>query len=65
VLSFDQVLGFADAMLFLCAFVNLLGVYLLLPVVKKEMTEYLADRKSGALSREAAEPPPVRFGTGA
>lgn len=65
VLTFDQVLGFADAMLFLCAFVNLLGVYLLLPVVKREMKEYLADRKSGELSREAAEPPPVKYGTGA
>jgi AGCS family alanine or glycine:cation symporter len=65
VLSFDQVLGFADSMLFLCAFVNLSGVYLLLPVVKREMKEYLADRKSGALSREAAEPPPARFGQGA
>ena len=65
VLTFGQVLDFADAMLFLTAFVNLLGVYLLLPVVKKEMTDYLADRKSGALAREAAEPPPARAGRGA
>jgi AGCS family alanine or glycine:cation symporter len=65
VLTFDQVLGFADAMLFLCAFINLLGVYMLLPVVKREMNEYLADRKSGELSREAAEPPPAKYGTGA
>ncbi len=65
VLTFGQVLNFADAMLFLTAFVNLLGVYLLLPVVKKEMTDYLADRKSGALAREAAEPPPARAGRGA
>jgi alanine or glycine:cation symporter, AGCS family len=57
VLTFGEVLGFADAMLFLCAFVNLIGVYLLLPVVKEEMKRYLADRKSGALAREAAEPP--------
>ncbi|MDQ3405566.1 MAG: alanine:cation symporter family protein [Actinomycetota bacterium] len=65
VLTFDKVLAFADGMLFLCAFVNLLGVYLLLPVVKKEMTDYLADRKSGALAREATEPPPARAGRGA
>ena len=65
VLTFDQVLGFADSMLFLCAFVNLFGVYLLMPVVKREMKEYLADRKSGELSREAAEPPPAKYGTGA
>ncbi len=49
VLTFGQVLNFADAMLFLCAFVNLLGVYLLLPVIKREMKEYLADRKDGRL----------------
>ena len=65
VLTFDQVLGFADSMLFLCAFVNLFGVYLLMPVVKREMKEYLADRKSGELSREAAEPPPAKYGAGA
>ncbi len=57
VLTFGNVLSFADAMLFLCAFVNLIGVYLLLPVIKSEMVTYLADRKSGALAREAAEPP--------
>lgn len=49
VLTFTQVLNFADAALFVCAFVNLLGVYLLLPVIKKEMKKYLADRKSGQL----------------
>ncbi len=49
VLTFGQVLNFADAALFVCAFVNLLGVYMLLPVIKKEMKEYLADRKSGKL----------------
>ncbi|MDF2966964.1 MAG: alanine:cation symporter family protein [Nocardioidaceae bacterium] len=65
VLTFDQVLGFADSMLFLCAFVNLAGVYLLMPVVKREMKEYFADRKSGELSREAAEPPPTKSGAGA
>jgi AGCS family alanine or glycine:cation symporter len=49
VLTFTQVLNFADAALFICAFVNLLGVYLLLPVIKREMKKYLADRKSGKL----------------
>lgn len=57
VLTFGNVLSFADAMLFLCAFVNLIGVYLLLPVIKAEMRTYLEDRKSGALAREASEPP--------
>ena len=49
ILTFGQVLTFADNFLFVCAFVNLLGVYLLLPVIKREMNEYLADRKSGRL----------------
>lgn len=49
VLSFSQVISFTDAALFICAFVNLLGVYLLLPVIKREMKKYLADRKSGKL----------------
>ncbi|WP_235436304.1 alanine/glycine:cation symporter family protein [Arthrobacter sp. RIT-PI-e] len=49
VLTFSQVISFADAALFVCAFINLLGVYFLLPVIKKEMREYLADRRSGKL----------------
>ncbi len=49
ILTFGQVLAFADNFLFVCAFVNLLGVYLLLPVIKREMKEYLADRASGRL----------------
>lgn len=49
VLTFGEVLSFADAMLFVCAFVNLLGVYFLLPVIRSEMRDYLRDRRSGAL----------------
>ncbi|WP_460868635.1 alanine/glycine:cation symporter family protein [Rhodococcus aerolatus] len=59
VLSFGQVLDFADAMLFLCAFVNLSGVYLLMPVVKQEMKDYLRDRKSGELQAQVARSAPV------
>lgn len=51
VLTFGEVLRFADAMLFVCAFVNLLGVYFLLPVIRSEMREYLHDRRTGALAR--------------
>lgn len=50
VLTFQNVLDFADAFLFVCAFVNLLGVYLLLPVIKREMKAYLADYKDGRLA---------------
>ncbi len=49
VLGFSEVLGLADSFLFVCGFVNLLGVYFLLPSIKREMNEYLADRKSGRL----------------
>ncbi|HJA37942.1 MAG TPA: alanine:cation symporter family protein [Candidatus Brevibacterium intestinigallinarum] len=53
--SFGQIVNFADAALFCCAFVNILGLYILMPVVKKEMKEYLADRKSGRLHELGAE----------
>ncbi|MFI7484277.1 alanine/glycine:cation symporter family protein [Kocuria sp. M1R5S2] len=56
VLTFSEVIAFSDAALFLCAFVNLLGVYMLLPVIKKEMKEYLADRRSGKLHKLGVEP---------
>jgi AGCS family alanine or glycine:cation symporter len=56
VLTFSEVIAFADAALFVCGFVNLLGVYLLLPVIKRDMKEYLADRKSGKLHLLGAEP---------
>ncbi|GAB3541847.1 alanine/glycine:cation symporter family protein [Arthrobacter tecti] len=56
VLTFGQVLSFADSALFVCAFVNLLGVYMLLPVIKREMKAYLADRKSGKLLELGTEP---------
>lgn len=56
VLTFSEVIAFSDAALFVCAFVNLLGVYLLLPVIKREMKEYLADRRSGKLYRLGVEP---------
>ncbi|MCI4009939.1 alanine/glycine:cation symporter family protein [Brevibacterium sp. ZH18] len=48
--SFSKVVEFADAALFLCAFINILGLYLLMPVVKKEMKKYFADRKAGTLT---------------
>lgn len=49
VLTLTQVVNFADSFLFVCAFVNLLGVALLLPVIKREMRAYLEDRRSGKL----------------
>lgn len=45
VLSLGSVLDFADATLFLLALVNITGLYLLLPVVKRELSEYMAMRR--------------------
>jgi AGCS family alanine or glycine:cation symporter len=56
VLTFGQVLSFADSALFICAFINLLAVYLLLPVIKREMKSYLAERRSGKLAELGVEP---------
>src|SRR5699024_6902182 len=50
VATFSKVVEFADAALFMCAFINILGLYLLMPVVKKEMKKYLADRRAGTLN---------------
>lgn len=50
VATFSKVVEFADAALFMCAFINILGLYMLMPVVKKEMKKYLADRKAGSLN---------------
>ncbi|WP_236864038.1 alanine/glycine:cation symporter family protein [Brevibacterium daeguense] len=55
VATFGQVINFADAALFMCAFINILGLYILMPVVKKEMKKYLADRKAGTLHELGAD----------
>ena len=49
VLTFDSVLGFADAMLFVCAIVNLLACYLLLPKVKEEIRSFRQGLKDGSI----------------
>lgn len=55
VLSFDQLVDFADAIYFLMAVPNVIGIYLLAPVVKREMKSYFARLKSGEIKsiREA------------
>ena len=50
VLTFDSVLGFADAMLFVCAIVNLLACYLLLPKVREELRSFRAGIADGSIS---------------
>ena len=50
-MQLGSVIGFSDAMIFAMAFPNILGIYFLLPVVKRELDEYWADYKSGRLKK--------------
>jgi AGCS family alanine or glycine:cation symporter len=49
VLTLGSVLAFADAVLFLLALVNIIGLYLLAPVVKREVTRYREKLRSGEI----------------
>ncbi|WP_435201395.1 alanine/glycine:cation symporter family protein [Janibacter sp. GS2] len=49
VLTFGQVLSMTDSFLFICGFINLSALYIMLPELRREMKEYVADRKSGRL----------------
>jgi len=50
-MQLGSVIDFSDAMIFAMAFPNVLGIYFLLPVVKKELDEYWADYKGGRLKK--------------
>jgi len=54
VVTLTDVINLADSMLFICALVNIFGLYLLLPVVRRELREYWADRREGKLVRADA-----------
>jgi AGCS family alanine or glycine:cation symporter len=43
-----------DAMIFAMSVPNLIGVYLLVRVVRRELTDYEADRRSGVISKVEA-----------
>ncbi len=49
--SLDVIIGFSDAMIFAMSIPNLIGVYLLIRVVKRELTEYEADLRSGVVTK--------------
>lgn len=57
VVSFGNIIDFADSALFLCIFINVIGCVILAPKVKEEMNQYLADRRAGRLM-EDPEPLP-------
>ena len=50
-MQMGSVIKFSDAMVFAMAFPNILGLYFLLPVVKRELDEYWADYKAGELPK--------------
>lgn len=52
VVSFSNIIDFADSALFMCIFINVIGLVILAPVVKKEMQQYIADRKAGRLMED-------------
>jgi AGCS family alanine or glycine:cation symporter len=49
VLTLGSILNFADAVLFLLALVNIIGLYILAPVVKREMHDFRDKLRSGEL----------------
>ena len=51
VASLDAVIDFSDAAIFAMALVNILALYLLMPLVRREMDSYLARLKSGEIRR--------------
>jgi AGCS family alanine or glycine:cation symporter len=50
-MQLGSVIDFSDAMIFAMAFPNMLGIYFLMPVVKRELNEYWSDYKAGRLQK--------------
>ncbi len=50
-MQLGAVIDFSDAMIFAMAFPNIIGIYFLLPVVRKELNEYWAEYKAGTLQK--------------
>jgi AGCS family alanine or glycine:cation symporter len=55
-LQLSSLVDIADALLFIMAIPNLIGVYLLMPVVKRELNSYLARLKAGQLRNYRSQP---------
>jgi AGCS family alanine or glycine:cation symporter len=49
--SLETIIGFSDAAIFAMSIPNIIGLYLLMRVVKRELRDYEADLRSGAVSR--------------
>ena len=51
VLSLSSVMDFTDAVLFLLALFNIIGLYIMIPVVKRELAAYKAKIRSGEVRK--------------
>ena len=50
-LDLNSIIDFSDSMIFVMSIPNIIGLYLLMPVVKRELAEYRADLNSGRIQR--------------
>ena len=62
VLTLGSVLSFADAVLFLLALVNIIGLYILVPVVKREVKAYREKMRTGEVHRTDTDTEEERVG---
>lgn len=53
-MNLGPVIDFSDAMIFAMALANIVGLYILMPVVKQEVERYFAKLKSGEIRKVAA-----------
>ena len=51
--SLGAVLDFSDASLFAMGIFNIVGLYFLMPIVKREMTSYMAKLRAGQIPKYA------------
>ncbi|MFB7629455.1 alanine:cation symporter family protein [Streptomyces sp. NPDC056149] len=59
VLSLSSLISMADAVLFLLAVINITGLYLLAPIVKKELDSFLTVIRTGISRRSSASSSPT------
>ena len=48
-INLDAVLNFSDALIFVIALPNILGLYILAPIIKKELASYQLRLKNGSI----------------
>ena len=54
-IQLDAVLDFSDALVFVIALPNILGLYILAPIIKAELKSYQARLKSGEIASSRAQ----------